>query len=76
MHLDSVQELDFLALAPRGEMAVVADTDDVADDQLPDSIPVPRSMPIIPHVRVVTGRGTFGRKRDRMPEDEAAPPSV
>lgn len=76
MHLDSVQELDFLALAPRGEMAVVADTDDVADDQLPDTIPDPGSMPFIPHVRVVTGRGTFAKKRDRVIDEDAAPPSV
>lgn len=86
MEYDRVKELEDLALAPRGEMAVVADTDaaddwfagsdeSVPDDDMPDTIPDPRSMPFVPHVRIST-RPPPSSPRERFFEDEAAPPSV
>lgn len=56
MHKDRDLEQDFLGLMPRGEMAVVADTDDF--DDAPETVPAPHSIPLIPHIRVATGRSS------------------
>ncbi|HVH43365.1 MAG TPA: hypothetical protein VM925_13515 [Labilithrix sp.] len=76
MHRDLIQETEFLRFAPRGEMAVVADTDadEESDDEEPDTIPNP-SIPIVPHVRVVT-RNQDRLDRERASDEGMTPPSA
>jgi hypothetical protein len=57
MHRELVQGIEYLALIPRGEMAVVADvdSDDESDDDMADTIRDPRVVPLVPPVRIAEG---------------------
>jgi hypothetical protein len=75
---DSGDELDYLRFAPRGEMAVVAGTDDSGEDEsdAPDTIPNPPSASLMPQVQHTTLRPPPASERRERSFEDAVPPSA